>query len=129
MRIYHGTTPQFAKHFVKYGIDAHLISRRAIHGPQDGVPGIFVTPKLSVARRFGLCVIEIEVTEDNLFVPPNLAVAGATLSEALDNEFEPQAFISNRIEPSAIRIVECRENGYSFNSYASGNNVASNEEG
>lgn len=125
MRVYHGTTPQFAKQFAQYGIDAHLPCRRAIHGPQDGVPGIFVTPRLSVARRFGLCVLEIEIDEEHLSVPPNLVVAGATLSTSLGNQPEPQAFISTRIEPSAIRIVECYENGYSFNPYTLDDEVAS----
>ena len=125
MRVYHGTTPQLAKQFAQNGIDAHLPYRRAICGPQDGVPGIFVTPRLSVARRFGLCVIEIEIDERQLSVPPNLAVAGATLSMSLGNQPEPQAFISTRIEPSTIRIVECHENGYSFNPYASDDEVAS----
>jgi hypothetical protein len=117
MLVYHGTTPQLAKQFVRHGIDAHLLYRRAIHGPQDGVPGIFVAPKVSVARRFGLCVIEIEIQGEHLTVPPNLALGGLTLEESLGQRFEPQAFVSQRIEPAAIRIVECHENNYPFNPY------------
>jgi hypothetical protein len=117
MHVYHGTTPQLAKRFSEFGIDAHLPYRRAVHGPQDQVPGIFVTPRLRVARRFGLCVIEIEVNEEQLSVPPNLAVSGASLAKCLSNELEPQAFLSFRVEPSAIRIIECYENGYPFNPF------------
>jgi hypothetical protein len=117
MRVFHGTTPQLARQFARDGIDAHLTFRRAIHGPQDGVPGIYVTPKLSVARRFGLCVLAIEVPEDQLAVPPNLRVDGVTLQRALSHNFEPQAFLSSRVEPSAICVAECHENGYPFNPF------------
>lgn len=117
MRVYHGTTPVFGEKFVRDGIDAHLLFKRAIHGPQDGVAGIFVTPKKSVARRFGLCVLAIEVFYEQLTVPPNLALSGATLNETLNHHFEPQAFLSIRVEPELLRIVECYEHGYPFDPY------------
>ena len=117
MRMYHGTTPELARKFARDGIDAHVPYSRAIHGPQDGVPGIFVTPKLSVARRFGLCVLAIDVSEEQLAVPPNLAVLDRTLDQVLNHHFEPQAFLSTRIEPESIRIAECHENGYAFNPF------------
>ena len=117
MRVYHGTTPAFGHRFMNEGIDAHLPYKRLIRGIQDDFAGIFVTPKLSVARRFGLCVIAIDIPKDQLSVPPNLADAGATLEQSLKNEFEPQAFISIRINSSNISIAECYENQYPFNPY------------
>ena len=117
MRVYHGTTPALGQKFVIEGIDAHLPYQRLIHGPQDNYAGIFVTPKLSVARRFGLCVISIDIAENNLSVPPNLGVTGATLEQSLNNQLEPQAFISTRVDPTNIAIVECCEHGYPFNPY------------
>ena len=117
MRVYHGTTPQLGRQFIKNGIDAHILYRRAIHGPQDNHAGIFVTPKLSVARRFGLCVIAIDIDGSLLTVPPNLVLAGATLEQSLNHHFEPQAFLSTLIEPSDISIVECYENQYPFNPF------------
>ena len=117
MRVYHGTTPQWGQKFIEKGIDAHLSHERTIHGPQDNVPGLFVTPKLSVARRFGLCVLAIDISEDQLTVPPNLDLAGATLQQSLNNHLEPEAFLSIRIEPSDVAIVECHENGYLFNPF------------
>jgi hypothetical protein len=117
MRVYHGTTPAIGRIFIVEGINAHLLYPRQIHGPQDSYPGIFVTPKISVARRFGNCVISIEVPENFLSVPPNLKIAGASLEQSLSNQFEPQAFISTRIEPDNISIIECYENGYPFNPF------------
>ena len=124
MRVYHGTTPAQARTFLQKGIDGHVVSPRMIHGPQDRAPGLFVTPKLSVARRFGLCIVEIEVQESDLTVPPNLKAAGASLDDALSNEREPQAFLARRVEPQALRIVECHENGYPFNPYDGPDHVA-----
>lgn len=117
MRVFHGTTPSLAQAFVRRGIDANLCYKRSIHGPQDSVPGIYVTPKLSVARRFGLCVLAIEVSAEQLTVPPNLAQVRVLVEHTLNHHFEPQAFLAFRIEPSAIEIVECHEGGYSFNPY------------
>lgn len=117
MRVYHGTTPKQAQAFVASGIDGHLLHPRAIHGPQDLVPGLFVTPVLAVARRFGLCVIEIEVQEVDLAVPPILAELGVTLQASLANSLEPQALLAKRVEPHSLKVVECHENGYSFNPY------------
>lgn len=117
MRVYHGTTPVLGKKFVRDGIDAHLPFKRAIHGPQDGVAGIFVTPKKSVARRFGLCVLAIEVFYEQLTVPPNLLLGGVSLDQALSHHYEPQAFLSIRVEPELLTIVECYENEYPFNPY------------
>jgi release factor glutamine methyltransferase len=118
MLVYHGTTPQLAREFSTKGIDAHILYKRRIHGPQDSYPGIYVTPEISVARRFGLCVIAIEVEEQLLTLPPNLAILGATLDQSLNQHFEPQAFISTRIDPSQITLIECRENRYLLNPYA-----------
>ena len=117
MRVFHGTTPQLAERFLHEGIDAHLTYRRSIHGPQDGVAGIYVTPKLSVARRFGLCVLAIELAAEQLTVPPNLLATEVTVHETLSHHFEPQAFVSYRVEPFAIRVIECHENGYPFNPF------------
>ena len=124
MRVYHGTTPTQAQTYLQEGIDGHLLHRRQIHGPQDQAPGLFVTPKLSVARRFGLCIVEIEVEESDLTPPPILEAAGASLEDALTNEREPQAFLARRVEPGALRIVECHENGYPFNLYDGPDHVA-----
>lgn len=124
MRVYHGTTPTQARTFLREGIDGHLLHPRKIHGPQDQVPGLFVTPNLSSARRFGLCIIEIEVRESDLTIPPTLQAAGASLEDSLTNEREPQAFLARRVEPHALRIVECHENGYPFNPYDGPNHVA-----
>jgi hypothetical protein len=124
MRVYHGTTPDQARMFLQNGIDGHLLHSRAIHGPQDGVPGLFVTPTLSVARRFGLCIVEIEVHESELDVPPNLKTAGASLLDSLSNVYEPQAFLARRIEPNALKIIECHADGYPFNPYEGPEGVA-----
>lgn len=56
MRVFHGTTSQLAHQFVREGIDAHLPYRRAIHGPQDDVPGIFVTPRLPAWQAFNKAI-------------------------------------------------------------------------
>ncbi len=117
MLVYHGTTFENAARFVAAGIDAHIAVARKIHGPQDGVSGLFVTPKVSVARRHGLCVIEIEVDAALLSVPPALAQAGATVDLVLAHEYEPQALLTTRVEPAAVRIVEHHPNGYPFNPY------------
>jgi hypothetical protein len=82
-----------------------LISRRAIHGPQDSVPGLFVTPDLEVAKRFGICVVAIEVDVSDLSVPPAFAIAGADLAASLNNPLEPQAFLSKRVEPAHVKVV------------------------
>lgn len=117
MRVYHGTTPAQAQAFLREGIDGHLLHARAIHGPQDNVPGLFVTPIFKVARRFGLCIIEIEVQQSDLELPPTFEIAGASLTASLSNATEPQALLPRRIEPSSIKMVECHENGYPFNPY------------
>jgi hypothetical protein len=117
MLVYHGTTPQIAQNFIQKGIDCHVPYPRLIHGPQDGVPGIFVTPKISVARRFGLCILAIEVERDDLSPPPIFALNGITLEQSLENPLEPQAFLTKRIEPDCLKIVECHENGYIDNPY------------
>lgn len=124
MRVYHGTTPTQASMFLQNGIDGHLPHPRANHGPQDQVPGLFVTPTLSVARRFGLCIIEINVLESELTVPPNLEVAGASLFDSLSNSLEPQAFLARRVEPNALKIIECHADGYPFNAYEGPEDVA-----
>lgn len=117
MHVYHGTTPEHAHRFVQLGIDANVLYPRSIHGPQDAYPGIFVTPILEVARRFGLYIVQIEVSPDDLTVPPNIEKTGASLDQSLSDPFEPQAFLSRRVEPQAIQIVERHENGYAFNPY------------
>ncbi|MET3118604.1 hypothetical protein AAKU64_002837 [Undibacterium sp. GrIS 1.8] len=119
MLVYHGTTPEIASEFVKHGIDCHIPYARKIHGPQDNVAGLFVTPTRSVARRFGLCVLEIEVNAGDLQAPPSMAQLGVSVEDALANQLEPQAFIAIRIESSHIRIIECHENGYSINPFES----------
>ena len=124
MRVYHGTTPTQARMFLQNGIDGHLPHPRATHGPQDQVPGLFVTPTLSVARRFGLCIVEIEVHESELTVPPNLEAAGASLFDSLSNILEPQAFLARRVEPNALKIIECHADGYPFNPYEGSEDVA-----
>lgn len=117
MLVYHGTTPQQARAFAEHGIDGHLQHPRLVHGPQDSVPGLFVTPIRWIARRFGLCVIEIQVESCELSAPPAFAQIGVSVNESLANPLEPQAFLSRRIEPIYIRIVECHENGYARNPY------------
>jgi hypothetical protein len=119
MFVYHGTTGDNAKRYVREGIDAHLLHARAIHGPQDQEPGLFVTPRFDVARRFGLYVIRIEVALSELSVPPALRQAGATLEEALAAPFEPQALLALRIEPSRVSIIESHPDGYPFNPFDS----------
>ena len=99
------------------GIDGHLLRTRMIHGPQDQALGLFVTPKLSVARRFGLCTVEIEARKEDITIPATLIAAGASLDDSLNNELEPQALLAWRIEPEALRIVECHVDGYPFNPY------------
>jgi hypothetical protein len=125
MRVYHGTTPTQARMFLQNGIDGHLLHPRATHGPQDQVPGLFVTPTLSVARRFGLCIVAIEVYESELTVPPNLDDAGASLLDSLSNPLEPQAFLAKRVEPHALKIIECHADGYPFNPYEGPEHVVS----
>jgi len=117
MFVFHGTDGENAKRYVCEGIDAHLLRTRAIHGPQDEEPGLFVTPRFDVARRFGLYVIQIEVELSELSVPPALRQAGASLEQALAASFEPQAFITSRIEPSRVSIVESHANEYPFNPF------------
>lgn len=118
MRVfYHGTTPELAQKFASEGIDANILYERKIHGPQDDIPGIYVTPKISVARRFGTCVLRIKVGTNELSVPPNFSGTSFTLDDCLNHSFEPQAFLSSRVEPTNISIVECYPNGYPFNPY------------
>ena len=124
MRVYHGTTLTQALAFLRDGINGHQLHQRLIHGPQDMVPGLFVTPVFSVARRFGLCIIEIEAQLSELEVPPAFASAGASLEDSLTNVSEPQALLVSRIEPSALKIVECHEDGYPFNPYEGPNEPA-----
>jgi len=75
------------------------------HGPQTGVPGLFVTPILEVAKRFGRSVLAIEIDYSDLSVPPNLAIVGASLEMALANPLEQQAFLTRRIEPTQITLI------------------------
>jgi hypothetical protein len=117
MNVYHGTTPDCGRQFTQFGIDAHQLHPRLIKGPQDAFPGIFVTPYMHVARRFGLCIVKISVRPSDLNVPPNLELAGATVCLSLTNPAEPQAFLVMRVEPEAVCIVECYEYGYPFNPY------------
>jgi hypothetical protein len=117
MIVYHGTDGENARRYACEGIDAHLLHTRATHGLQDNEPGLFVTPRFDVARRFGLYVIQIEVEFSELNVPPELRQAGASLEQALAASFEPQAFIASRIEPSRVSIVESHPNGYPFNPF------------
>jgi hypothetical protein len=117
MRVYHGTSPQQGRQYIVSGIDAHIPYERAIHGQQDNHAGIFVTPKISVARRHGLCVIAIDIEDNLLTVPPNLASEEITLEQSLNHHFEPQAFLSVRIEPTIISMIECRDNGYLLNPF------------
>lgn len=116
MLVYHGTTPQQCARFCAAGIDGHLLFPRAIHGPQDNVPGLFVSPDLEVAKRFGLCVVAIDVEPTDLSVPPALKQAGASLEETFANPPEPQAFLSKRIEPNQIKIVYSDEARYQASS-------------
>lgn len=109
MLVFHGTTRQQCVEFLKNGIDAHLLTPRNIHGPQDWVPGLFVTPDLEIAKQFGRCVIAIEVELSDLSSPPIMERIGVTLEMALENPTEPQAFLSKRIEPRQVRIVHCDE--------------------
>jgi hypothetical protein len=117
MFVYHGTTSENAKRYLREGIDAHAQCARKIHGPQDNEPGLFVTPRFDVARTFGLFIIQIEVELSELSVPPMLRQAGATLEQTLAAPFEPQALLTSYIEPSRIRIVESHPYGYPFNPY------------
>ncbi|WP_138922514.1 hypothetical protein [Hylemonella gracilis] len=105
MIVYHGSTQDQCNSFCSSGIDGHKVFPRAIHGPQDGVPGLFVTPDLEVAKRFGICVVSIEVELSDLAPPPAFILAGADLETSLKNPPEPQAFLAKRIEPSRVKIV------------------------
>ncbi len=105
MLVYHGTTKSQAEAFLLNGIDAHLLHPRNISGPQSNTPGIFVTPVLEVAKQFGRSVVAIEVEYSDLSVPPNLALAGADLTAALNNPLEQQAFLTKRIEPGQVTLA------------------------
>jgi len=85
MLVYHGSTNRQCSEFVEKGIDANLLFPRNIHGAQDFVPGLFVTPDLEVAKRFGPCVISIMVQSSDLHCPPIMAQHGISLIEALEN--------------------------------------------
>ena len=115
MLFHPGTTPKQAQAFLELGIDCYVLQPRAIHKPQDGIPGLFVTPIRWVARRFGLCTLEVEAGD--LKPPPMLAGLNVSLEDSLKNPLEPQAFLTKRLEPKHIKIVECHENGYSRNPY------------
>ena len=117
MRVYHGTNAEFASRFLREGIDAHVLHPRLIHGPQDFEAGLFVTPKLNVARRFGLFILAIEAEEHELEVPPMLRLAGADLAASLANPLEPQALLKARVEPTRVHLVESHPNGYTFNPF------------
>ena len=117
MRVYHGTTGENASRFLAEGINAHVLHPRSIHGPQDLEPGLFVTPKLSVARRFGLFILAIEANDSNLEAPPILRQAGVDLEASLSNPLEPQALLKGHVEPEDISLVESHPNGYPFNPY------------
>lgn len=117
MHVFHGTTGEYAERFVHEGIVANLLHPRAIHGPQDNEPGLFVTPRIDVARRFGLYVIQIQVELSELKVPPALRQAGVTLEEALSAAFEPQALLASYVEPHRVTIVEAYPTGYPFNPF------------
>jgi hypothetical protein len=105
MIVYHGSTKAQCLEFTQHGIDAHLSFPRIILGPLSHLPGLFVTPDLEVAKRFGRCVVAIEVQPYELTTPPLMEQIGITTEEALQNPKEPQAFIRVRIEPSRIKIV------------------------
>ena len=111
MIVYHGSTQTQCIHFAQHGIDAHLPFPRIILGPLSHISGLFVTPDLEIAKRFGRCVIAIEVQLDELTAPPLMEQIGLTTEEALQNPKEPQAFIRVRIEPSRIRIVHSEHTG------------------
>jgi hypothetical protein len=117
MLVYHGTTAENAQRFVRNGIDAHLPHPHLIQGPQNGQAGLFVSPKLRVARTFGLFVLAIDIDPEDLKTPPALEIAGADLNHALTQEFEPQALLVARVEAHRIRIVEAYPNGYLRNPY------------
>ena len=46
-----------------------------------------------------------------------LAGLDVSLEDSLKNPLEPQAFLTKRLEPKHIKILECHENGYSKNLY------------
>lgn len=115
MHVYHGTNAENAEKFVREGIDGHRLHQRCIGGSQDAESGLFVTPTLAVARRFGLYIIEVDVDISELEVPPMLRAAGANLESSLSNPAEPQALIRTRIEPHRVRVIESHPNGYPFN--------------
>ena len=117
MKLYHGTNAEHAHKFVLEGIDGTAMHPRAIHGAQDHEPGLFVTPVFSVARRFGLYVLEIDVEPSALSVPPMLRLAGANIDQSLNNRPEPQALLNSRVWPDKVRVVECHPAGYPFNPY------------
>ncbi len=117
MLVYHGTSREHADRFIRDGIDADRLHTRAIHGPQDFEPGLFVTPRFDVARRFGLCVLQIEVELDELVVPPTLRLAGATLKDVLTHPFEPQALLVPRVSPCRVTLIESHLNEYPFNPF------------
>lgn len=119
MRVYHGTDKRNAERFLAEGIDAHCIHPRLIHGLQDHEPGLFVTPKVHVARRFGLFILQVDIDPKSLHVPPMLRLSGATLEQALAAEFEPQALLVARVEPSAVTLVESCPDGWPSNPFES----------
>jgi hypothetical protein len=114
--MFHGTTVAQAERFLSGGIDGNLLFARQISGPQDLCPGIFVSPRLSVARRFGNCTLQIDgVEESELAVPPTLN--GMTLQQSLSWIPEPQALLHARIEPERISVVESYPKGVPFNPF------------
>jgi hypothetical protein len=72
-------------------------------------PGLFVTPKLEVAKRFGRAVVAIEIDSFDLQVPPNLKAYGATLETAWANPHEEQGFLAKRIEPGQVALANHEE--------------------
>lgn len=107
MIVFHGTTKAQCLEFIQNGIDGHKLSPRNIHGPQDEVPGLFVTPCFKTAKQFGRCVISIEVGIEDLDVPPIMKLTGVDILAAMTNSVEPQALLSKRIDPGQIKLVHC----------------------
>jgi hypothetical protein len=105
MLVYHGTTRAHADKFMSLGFDPEESFERKIIGPQSQIPGLFVSPDLETAKRFGRVVIAIDIDLYDLSVPPNLESVGATLQMCLDNQPEPQAFLSVCVAPERISIA------------------------
>lgn len=114
MILFHGTTAEICERFRTLGIDGNVLHKRIIHGPQDNVPGLFVTPELEVAKRFGSRVVAIEVEPDEIVCPPLLEQCGISLGESLKNSLESQALLNVYVPPERVMLV------YSDNARMSG---------